>query len=136
MTDASDGPSRNQSFTTTTMSTFSKLKQRRKEKENKSFTSIIREEQNDAFQSSTTSSIGVDQAPVELQPSSTIHASYAPEGLYEPLTQDLEIRVHVDESGKGRGIYNLRQRKPGTFPRISAHKIYHVSTQEQAMSFY
>ena len=94
------------------MSTFSKLK------EDKSYTGkgICSDEESDAGQTST-SPMDVDRQAenlmVEVQPGSMRQKSYQPEGLYEALPRDLEIRVHMDETGKGRGIYNLRQRKPG-----------------------
>jgi hypothetical protein len=97
------------------MSTFSKLKQQRKDKENKSYTG--KSSKKDVQSSS--SAMDVDPAEpvrVEGELGPTRQTSYHSEGLYESLPRDLEIRVHTDETGKGRGIYTLRQRKPGKSP--------------------
>jgi len=89
------------------MSTFSEIKEQRKEKRIKSYTGILGkntlpDEQNDPM--------------VEVPPGPTREKSYQTEGLYGGLPRDLEVRVHMDETVQGRGIYNLRQRKPGRSP--------------------
>jgi hypothetical protein len=94
------------------MSTFSKLKQQRKEKETSHTKNTWPDEQIGAVQRSTCP-VDVEHLMVEVQPGSMKQTSYHPEGLYGSLPRDLEISVHMDETGKGRGIYNLRQRKPG-----------------------
>src|SRR5258707_13877251 len=90
------------------MSTFSELKEQLKEKKLKSYTGqvgnhTLPDEQNDPM--------------VEVPPGSTREKySYQLEGLYGCLPRDLEVRVHMEETGQGRGIYNLHQRKPGRSP--------------------
>ena len=100
------------------MSSFSTLKQQRKEKEIKSHTgkvikSVFSEQNGDTSQTSTSPDRAENHLMVEIHPDSTTQMPYHPEGLYGFLPKDLEIRVHSVEIEKGRGIYNLHQRKRG-----------------------
>ena len=96
------------------MSTFSKLKQQR-EKASYAGNAAKDTLPDDAVRTSM-SPMDVDRPEhlmVEVQPGSMRQTSYHPEGLYGSLPRNLEIRVHMDGTGNGRGIYNLRHRNPG-----------------------
>lgn len=87
------------------MSTFSELKEL-EEKKLKSYAGQVGNH-----------TLPDEQDPmVEVPPGSTREKSYQPEGLYGCLPRDLEVRMHMDDTGQGRGIYNLHQRKPGRSP--------------------
>jgi SET and MYND domain-containing protein len=108
---------RHSEFFTYTMSTFSKLKEERKEKEGKSYAgNFVKNIWPDDTSRTSASPMNINRAEHDEVQRSMSQKFYQCEGLYGPLPGDLEVRVHVDEPEKGRGIYNLCQRKPGTSP--------------------